>query len=66
MSMDICKRCGKFLDVKNEGLDGIYGDTFPHEYICPDCVDVLATAMGVDDVKYQDQRIIEEFRYGRA
>ena len=62
MSMIRCDRCKCVIDAKEEGIEGIYGDDAPFEYLCPDCVYNIAVTARVDPIDYQDQRIIKAFR----
>ena len=65
MSMIKCARCECFIDAKGAaGIEGIYGDDSPWEYLCPGCCyNIHADARMSGDVEDQDQRIIRAFRH---
>jgi hypothetical protein len=59
-----CDRCERILDAKDEGLEGIFGEDSPHEYLCPYCVENIAIDMDVEWGTTWDnnEAIINEWR----
>lgn len=62
MSMIMCAKCELIIDAKDEGIEGIYGNDSPFEYLCPTCADEIAARHGIDPLEHQDQRVIGAFR----